>query len=290
MFHRAKPIAKKLPHFTQNRTQEISLSHPNILSIIDILYNKQGNLCLVMPYCTGGNLHTYLEARSKGNIPTEEINCLGVQIFRAIAFLHEHGIAYGDLRPEHILLTAQGAAKLAGFGEDEDSLCELAQLSRHENSRSYRSGSGVGKAPRTNSKVLLCVRKKVSELSTPYLPPERFSSERDSVRQGYSHQDLYDIRAGDMWASGMIYMLLRSGQLPWRSARGVNRDKSYEEYLNCRLTEDGYGPIQVLETVSFLLILFTKSETTSEKYTSNIVNNYSTVGMLFTPCYIQIRA
>lgn len=288
MFHHAKPNSKQVPYFSQNRIQEISLSHPNILSIIDILYNKQGNLCLVMPYCTGGNLHTYLqqEAKSKANLSADETNCLAVQIFRAIAFLHEHGIAHGDLRPEHILLTARGAAKLAGFGEDEDALRELAQLSHHENSESSRSGSSSGKAPRTNSKLLLCVRKRVSELSTPYLPPERFSSERDSVRQGYSRQDLYDIRAGDMWACGMIYMILRFGELPWRSARGVNRDKPYEEYLDCRLTENGYGPIQILETVSSLLIPII----TSKNYTSNIIIKPRTVAMLFTPCYIQNRA
>ncbi|KAJ5128322.1 kinase-like domain-containing protein, partial [Penicillium atrosanguineum] len=253
MFHLAKPDSDHLPHLSRGASEQLSLPHPNILSVIDILYNKQGNLCLVMPFCSGGNLHTFLEqeAKSKTNPPLEEVNCSGIQILRAVAFLHENGIAHGDLRPEHILLTARGAVKVSGFGEDGDAVREMVHFSHHEhhgNHNGSRSGSSSGKTPTSNSKLLLCIRRRVSELSTPYLPPERFSSRRDSVRQGYTHQYLYDIRAGDMWACGMIYMILRSGQLPWRGAQGVNRDKSYAEYLYCRLQEDGFRPIQVLET------------------------------------------
>ncbi|KAJ6104096.1 kinase-like domain-containing protein [Penicillium sp. IBT 18751x] len=250
MFHNTKSISKDESHDSGVGSEPFSLSHPNILSILDILYNKQGNLCLVMPYCTGGNLHTFLEqeAKSKSDLTLGEINCFGIQILRAIAFLHERGIAHGDLQPQHILLTARGAAKVGGFGEDEDAVRELTHYSYNDKRRESRSGSSAGKAPTSNSKLRLCVRRSVSEYSTPYLPPERFSSRRDSVRQGYTHQQLYDIRAGDMWACGMIYMILRSGRLPWRSARGVNPDKSYAEYLHWRLKDDGFAPIQVFET------------------------------------------
>jgi hypothetical protein len=51
-------------------------------------------------------------------------------------------------------------------------------------------------------------------------------------------------------------MLLRSGQFLWRSAQRVNPDKSFSDYLHCRLEEDGYGPIQVLENVSSIYRLF----------------------------------
>lgn len=258
MFHHTKANANHVSYDSRDGREQLSLSHANILPIIDILYNKQGNLCLVMPYCTGGNLHTFLEqeAKSKTGLSTGELNCLGIQILRAVAFLHAHGIAYGDLRPQHILLTARGAAKVGGFGEDEDAVRELAQLHDRETHKWSRAGSSSGKAPTPNSKLVLCVRRRVTDLSTPYLPPERFSSRRDSVRQGYTHQSLYDIRAGDMWACGMIYMILRSGHLPWRSAQGVSQDKSYAEYLHCRLKEDGFGPIQRLETVSSQLVPF----------------------------------
>jgi serine/threonine protein kinase len=254
VFHHTKANLGRVAHLSQDWNGRPPLSHPNIVSVIDVTYNKQGHLCFVMPYYSGGNLHDLLqqEARAKDGLFLEEINCLYVQILRAIGFLHEHGIAYGDLTPEHILLTARGAVKLGGFGEDEHAVQELLALSHREDLVSSQSGLGLPKSREsTNFELLLSVRRSVSELSTPYLPPERFSGRRDSVRQGYTHQHLYDVRAGDIWACGMIYLILRSGQLPWHSSRTVDPDKSYNEYLNCRLNQDGYGPIHALENVSY---------------------------------------
>lgn len=253
VFHHTKANSDWVPNLPQDRSGGPSLSHPNIVSVIEILYTKEGSLCLVMPYCIGGNLHVFLgqAARGKDGLSLEEINCLGIQIFRAIGFLHERRIAYGDLRPEHVLLTARGAVKVGGFGEDENAVRELVTFSHREYSTFSRSGLSPGTSRESNSKLLLCVRRSLSELSTPYLPPERFSGRRGSVRQWYTHQNIYNVRAGDIWACGMIYMILRSGQLPWRTTRTVNPDKSYTEYLHCRLKEDGYGPIQALENVSY---------------------------------------
>ncbi|KAJ6094920.1 kinase-like domain-containing protein [Penicillium canescens] len=239
------PLASTLPHGSQTE----SLCHPNIVPIIDILYNKQKNLCLVMPYCAGGSLHYFLSQRGRPreNLSTEEVNCFAIQILRAVAFLHEHDIAHGDIRPEHVLLTAQGAIKVGGFGEDEDAIRELAQLSHGSNLTSSVSVPSPNSAPASNYKPKLCIRRRVSDLSVPYLPPERFPSRRGSRRQIYTHQDVFDIRAGDIWACGIVYMVLRSGQLLWHSAHRVNPEKSFADYLSCRLEEDGYSPIQVLE-------------------------------------------
>lgn len=290
VFHHTKANLGQVPDLPRDRSEESPFSHPNIVSVIDILNNKQGNLCLVMPYCTGGNLHAFLqEARVKDGLSLEEINCLDIQILRAIGFLHESGIAYGDLGPEHILLTARGAVKVGGFGEDEDAVRELVAFSHREHPASPQSGLSPGKSRESNNKLLLCVRRSVSELSTPYLPPERFSGRRDSIRQGYTHQDIYDVRAGDIWACGMIYMILRSGQLPWRTTRTVNPDKSYTEYLHCRLKEDGYGPIQALENVSYRFDR-ARFPTLNMNIISNTSQHNRTVGMLFMLCCILTRA
>ena len=119
----------RLPNFPRNRSEAFSLGHPNIVPIVDILYNGQANLCLVMPYCTGGNLHSFLSQlrKRKESLSTQEKDCLSIQIMRAIAFLHEYGIAHGDMRPEHIFLTGRGAVKVGGFGEDEDAIRALTQ-------------------------------------------------------------------------------------------------------------------------------------------------------------------
>ncbi|KAJ6114542.1 kinase-like domain-containing protein [Penicillium sp. IBT 16267x] len=247
-------------HYTQsttpfahgNQRSSFSLCHPNIIPIIDILYNEQNHLCLVMPYCGGGNLKSFLfhEGPRKDKISTEELNCWIIQIIRAVGFLHEKDIVHGDLRPEHILFTAQGAVKVSGFGEDEDAVRELAELLYGDDltSRASESRPSSTSAPDSHYRPKMCIRRKLSESSVPYLPPERFSGRRGSSHQGYAHHHGSDIRAGDIWACGIIYMALISGKLLWHRAQRVDPEKSFANYLNFRLTDDGYGPIQGLGT------------------------------------------
>jgi serine/threonine protein kinase len=253
VFRHAQTKPSWLPNFLQKQSQGVSLCHSNIVPIIDLLYNKQTNVCLVMPYFSGGNLHSYLSQRGKRStiLPTEELNCWAIQILRAMAFLHENYIAHGDLRPEHVLLTAQGAVKVGGFGEDEEAVRELAQLLHGGDLASSFPGSSPTSAPASNFKLNLCIRRGVSKFSVPYLPPERFLGCR-----GDRLQDVPDIRAGDIWACGIIYMVLRTGRLLWHSAQSVNSDKSFADYIYCRMQEDGYSPIQVLENVSLYLSPF----------------------------------
>ncbi|KAJ5651927.1 kinase-like domain-containing protein [Penicillium longicatenatum] len=66
-----------------------------------------------MPYCGGGSLKSFLsqEEPRKDKISTEELNCWIIQILRAVAFLHAKDIVHGDLKPEHVLFTTEGAVK-----------------------------------------------------------------------------------------------------------------------------------------------------------------------------------
>ncbi|KAG0153342.1 hypothetical protein PDIDSM_5195 [Penicillium digitatum] len=239
------PPASSLP----SQSRPVSFHHPNIAQIIDILGDKQRNLCLIMPYYAGGNLHFFLsqERKPSEELTTEELDCLAIQILRAVAFLHGIDIIHGDMRPKHILLTAQGAVKVGGFGEDEEAVRALAQLPNSGNLTSSSSVPNAHSALDSNDKPNLNIRKRVSDSSVPYLPPERFSSRRGSHRQSYTHQDVSTFKAGDIWACGIICMLLRSGKFLWHSAQRVNPDKSFADYLHCRLEHNGYSPIQALE-------------------------------------------
>ncbi|KAJ5513254.1 kinase-like domain-containing protein [Penicillium fimorum] len=201
-----------------------------------------------MPYYAGGDLLSFLwrSWKPKQEPSIEELDCLAIQILRAVAFLHENNIAHGDLRPEHILLTARGSVKVGGFGEDENTIRELATLSDSGNLTSS-SELNPDTPQDSKSKPILCIRRTVTDASIPYLPPERFSGQGESPER-YAQQDGCDFRAGDMWACGIICVLLRSGELPWPSAQRVNpENESYAVYLNCRLKEDGYSLIQALQ-------------------------------------------
>ncbi|HTX36844.1 MAG TPA: protein kinase [Bryobacteraceae bacterium] len=80
-----------------------ALNHPHICHLYDI-----GPDYLVMEYVDGKPL--------RGPRLVEETVRLGIEIASALAEAHSHGILHRDLKPNNIMLTSKGAAKLVDFG------------------------------------------------------------------------------------------------------------------------------------------------------------------------------
>jgi hypothetical protein len=104
-------------------------------------------------------------------------------------------------------------------------------------------------------------------MSLPYIPPEGFTyrprrpSWRDTIKcdEDEDEEEVRDPRPADVWATAIIYLALVTGRLLWRSARPHREDARYLEYLQCRLGEDGYPPIEALGKVGldrFVSVLF----------------------------------
>jgi protein-serine/threonine kinase len=60
----------------------------------------------------------------------------------------------------------------------------------------------------------------------------------------------FDPRAVDVWATGMIYMAMRTGKLLWGAALR-KRDAHYSRYLDDRKLISGFRPIERLQDVSY---------------------------------------
>ncbi|KAJ6184753.1 hypothetical protein N7519_006054 [Penicillium mononematosum] len=215
-------------------------SHPNILPILDILHNERAELCLVMPYCAGGDLHTLLSR--KGALPTQEADCIITQILRALASLHDHDTAHRDVRLETVLLTANGAVKLAGFGDGHI---------RRMWEESAKAGRG-GILPRDHSHLHMAVIANSPTASfvgmrLPYIAPEEFDLHFQSrCHDEHDNHGDCDSRPADVWATAVVYMALVTDRILWRSARPNQEDARYLEYLHSRSGEDGYPPIEAL--------------------------------------------
>jgi serine/threonine protein kinase len=61
-------------------------------------------LILVMEYCSGGDLFSYIEQRGF-RLPEKRACELVNKLAMAISYLHSYGIAHRDLKPENILMT-----------------------------------------------------------------------------------------------------------------------------------------------------------------------------------------
>ena len=89
------------------------LSHPNIVTVID-RGEDGGKQFIVFEYIDGENLKERL-VRS-GRLPVRDALELALQVARALAFAHEHGLVHRDVKPQNVLLNGDGRAKVTDFG------------------------------------------------------------------------------------------------------------------------------------------------------------------------------
>ena len=120
------------------------------------------------------------------------------------------GVAHRDLKPENLLLTTHGSLKITDFGNGE---CFRMAWEKEAHMTAGLCGSA------------------------PYIAPEEYTDKE------------FDPRAVDVWATGVIYMAMRTGRHLWRVAKR-DEDEFFDRYIEGRRGDDGYGPIETLHRVN----------------------------------------
>lgn len=89
--------------------------HPFVTNFV-ASFSDHEFLYLLLDYIPGGELFTYL--RKHRRFDEEMARFYAAEIVLVLEYLHEHqgGIAYRDMKPENLLLDAQGHIKLVDFG------------------------------------------------------------------------------------------------------------------------------------------------------------------------------
>jgi serine/threonine-protein kinase len=100
--------------FEREAKSAASLSHPNIVSVFDRSEAEDGTRYIVMEYVSGGNLKERI--REKGTLSPEEAIKVALQVARGLEVAHDRGIVHRDVKPQNVLLTGSGEAKVADFG------------------------------------------------------------------------------------------------------------------------------------------------------------------------------
>ena len=113
------------------------MSHPHIVRIYEVDRSKGGIYYYAMEYVEGDSAGKLL--KSRGKLAVGEAVRICAQISRALAHAHEHGLMHRDVKPDNILLAADGAAKLADLG-----LARSFQEKKSDSPSLSTSGSIVG--------------------------------------------------------------------------------------------------------------------------------------------------
>ncbi|HKF24723.1 MAG TPA: serine/threonine-protein kinase, partial [Candidatus Acidoferrum sp.] len=112
-----RPELARNPEILQRFKHELILArqvtHRNVIRIFD-LGQAEGHKYITMEYLDGRDLRSVL--REKGKLPPEEAAKIILQICRALEAAHAEGVIHRDLKPQNIMLDANGRAYVMDFG------------------------------------------------------------------------------------------------------------------------------------------------------------------------------
>lgn len=152
-----------------------SLEHQNILPVFD--YGKHDGLAyLVMPYISGGTLQRTIE--QEGPLQLSMIANYLDQVAAALDYAHKQGVLHLDLKPNNVLMSANGRLFLTDFG-----LVKIVAERRTSQMHLLMAGTPVG---------LL-----------DYMAPEQVMG------------DVVDARA-DLYSLGIMLYQMVTGQTPFQ--------------------------------------------------------------------------
>jgi serine/threonine protein kinase len=101
--------------FKREAQSAAALSHPNIVSIFDRGASEEdGTYYIAMEYLPRGTLKERI-SRS-GPLDAGAATSIALQIAQALHAAHQQGVIHRDIKPQNILLSAAGDAKVADFG------------------------------------------------------------------------------------------------------------------------------------------------------------------------------
>jgi serine/threonine-protein kinase len=93
------------------------LNHPNVISGIDV-GEEEGVRYFVMEYASGLTVGEIL--KRGGAMDESRVAKVALQIARALEHAHEAGLVHRDVKPDNILITKNGTAKLCDLGLAKD--------------------------------------------------------------------------------------------------------------------------------------------------------------------------
>jgi serine/threonine protein kinase len=162
------------------------LDHPNICAVLS-LEHYDGHTFIMMQYIKGDTLASLIKTK---RLEAKQVSPLAKQIVSAIENAHSHGVIHRDIKPQNIMVTADGEVKVLDFG-----LAKLVQQkqgalsAREANSQSSQLGLVIG--------------------TVSYMSPEQLRGERLDFRS-------------DIFSFGIVLYEMISGKNPY--ARDSNAE------------------------------------------------------------------
>jgi serine/threonine protein kinase len=149
-----------------------ALNHPNLITIYEV--GEAGGLNFIaMEFVEGRTLRSMLQ----GEVSLKESLAIASQVAEALSAAHQSGIIHRDVKPDNIMVRADGYAKLLDFG-----LAKLTETAGALDAAQTRAGTAMG--------------------TLAYMSPEQASGEAIDHRT-------------DIWSLGVVLYEMATGRKPF---------------------------------------------------------------------------
>jgi serine/threonine protein kinase len=89
---------------------------------LQFAFQDEFNLYLIMEFINGGELFHHLKKETR--FTEDRARFYAAEIVLALEYLHSQGVVYRDVKPENILIDAEGHIRLTDFGLSKAGLLE----------------------------------------------------------------------------------------------------------------------------------------------------------------------
>lgn len=192
---------KKTAYVKLERIVLDQLDHPGIIKLY-FTFQDACNIYLGLESCDGGELFDQISRKSR--ISEDEARFYIAEIVDVLEYLHKVGLIHRDVKPENLLLTADGHVKLADFGSVKP--MENTSISIIPTTSNEKACTFVGTAA--------------------YVPPEVLKHAPPTI-------------GNDLWALGCTLYQMLSGISPFKDGsewltfqRIMDRDFKFPEYFS----------------------------------------------------------
>src|ERR687894_2736306 len=103
----------QLERFRREARAVARLSHPHVVTVIDF-GEDEGTPYIVLEYVEGETLKDRI--RRMGRLPVTEAVAYAIEIGRALSAAHAERLVHPDVKPQNVLISQDGRAKVTDFG------------------------------------------------------------------------------------------------------------------------------------------------------------------------------
>lgn len=234
-------------------------------NILDYSISGTRNLYLVMEYLPGGDLFSLLS--HVGCLNEEAAKIYTYQIAVALSYLHSKGIIHRDIKPDNVLIAADGTIKLTDFGLSYVGITDRSKKTALSNSQEFRIRHSLSTENKLNEQTEHSYRSIMSHICFDHLRRKNIGNDNNDINNekrgkigiittkdeklpqtrsivgtpDYIAPEILEGKehsfAVDWWSLGVVLYEFLTGEPPFHD---VSKEKIYQNIKECN-----YKPIDI---------------------------------------------